>query len=79
MSFSSVALNSRTGIDTSPKEIAPFQMLCGMRAMIVPNRPRRHRGCEIRPGHGAAFVDKVSDTPAGACRVVSRARGTVRA
>ncbi len=30
MSFSSVAPNSRTGMETSPNEIAPFQMLCGM-------------------------------------------------
>jgi hypothetical protein len=30
MSFSSVALNRRTGIDTSPKEIEPFQTLCGI-------------------------------------------------
>jgi hypothetical protein len=30
MSFSSVAENSRTGIETRPKEMAPFQTLCGM-------------------------------------------------
>jgi hypothetical protein len=30
MSFSSVAEKRRTGIDTRPKEMDPFQMLCGM-------------------------------------------------